>query len=269
MHEIQRIDLGHITLNVSERGTRDTPCLVFAHPLGTNLHLWDAVLSALPSSLWTISYDTRGHGASDTPDAPYSMGQLITDAERLLDHLKVRDCLFIGAGLGGLVAQGLAVKRLDQVRALILANTAAKIGYKPHWLQRIAQVQEHGMSAALPHFVERYMGLHLRHNAQALEAVQLWHDILSEMNPQGYIGSCAAISGTDFYTPTASLRLPCLGISGLNDQITPPDLVRETIDLIPGAQFKILRRSGHLPAAENPEGLAQLITEFCREIGHL
>ena len=61
------------------------------------------------------------------------MGALITDTERLLDHLGVRDCVFVGLSIGGMIAQGLAAKRLDLVRAMVLSNTGAKIGTPDIW----------------------------------------------------------------------------------------------------------------------------------------
>ena len=85
----------------------------------------------------------------------------------------------------------------------------------------------------------------------------------------GYAGCSAAISGTDFYTPTAALRLPCLGIAGAEDGSTPPDLVRETVDLIPGSKFHVIRKAGHLPCVEHPREYARVLTNFLRSVGHV
>ena len=45
-----------------------------------------------------------------------------------MDTLKLKKSLFIGLSIGGMIAQGLAVKRLDLVSAMVLSNTAARIG---------------------------------------------------------------------------------------------------------------------------------------------
>jgi 3-oxoadipate enol-lactonase len=87
--------------------------------------------------------------------------------------------------------------------------------------------------------------------------------------PEGYIGVSAAISGTDFFTPTSGLRLPTLGIAGSDDGATPPDLVRETTALIPGSQFHLIRKAGHLPCVEKPEEYAEVLTKFLTQIGHV
>jgi 3-oxoadipate enol-lactonase len=253
-----------ITLNLLDDGPKDAPAVVFAHPLGTNMRIWDAVFDYLPKSLRLIRYDARGHGASDVTTAPYRMGQLVSDAEHLLDHLNIKDCVFVGAGLGGLIAQGLAVKRLDQIRAMALCGTAAKLGPPAVWDRRIAQVQAGGIDALSKMTSERSF----TRAGRKTEVAHLWTDVLRDMSAEGYIGTCNAISGTDFYTPTSGLRLPTLGLCGIDDRITPPDLMRETLALIPGARFELVRRSGHYPMLEAPEAFATHLQDFLGEIGH-
>ena len=63
------------------------------------------------------------------------MGALISDVEALLDHLNISNCLFVGLSIGGIIAQGLATKRLDLIRAMALSNTAAKIAIPAIWRQ--------------------------------------------------------------------------------------------------------------------------------------
>jgi 3-oxoadipate enol-lactonase len=99
--------------------------------------------------------------------------------------------------------------------------------------------------------------------------LELWRNMLAQQKDEGYIGCCNAISGTDFYTPTSGLRLPTLGIAGSEDGSTPPDLIRETVDLIPGSQFHLIRKAGHLPCAEKPEEFAQVLSDFMRATGHI
>ena len=99
--------------------------------------------------------------------------------------------------------------------------------------------------------------------------LELWRNMLTQQKAEGYAGCSAAISGTDYYATTASLRLPTLGIAGSEDGSTPPDLVRETIELIPGSQFRLIRKVGHLPCIEKPNEFASIVTDFMRSTGHI
>ena len=101
------------------------------------------------------------------------------------------------------------------------------------------------------------------------DELQAWRNMLVRQPADGYTGCSAAISGTDFYTTTASLTLPTLAIAGSEDGSTPPDLVRETVDLIPGSQFVLMRRVGHLPCVEDPATYAAHLADFMKAVGHV
>jgi len=262
---MQIFDAGDVRIHYRIDGPADGAPVVFANSLGTDLRLWDPILPLLPEGLRIIRWDKRGHGLSSVPSGPYSMGSLITDCERLLDHLEVHDCAFVGLSIGGMIAQGLAVKRLDLIRTLVLSNTAAKIGNPALWDERIAAVHAGGIESLADAVMERWFSEGFR----AKPELELWRNMLVQQANDGYAGCSAAISGTDFYTPTSGLRLPCLGIAGTEDGSTPPDLVRETTNLIPGSKFHLIRRAGHLPCVEQPEEYARVLTDFLRSTGHI
>ncbi len=261
------IDRGGVRLFARVDGVnhRIAPTVVFAHALGTDHRLWDAIIPLLSDHLRLIRYDMRGHGQSDVPPPPYSMGALISDAEALLDHFDAKNAVFVGLSLGGMVAQGLAVKRLDLVRALVLSNTAAKIATQAIWQQRIEAVQTGGVEAIAAATLQRWFGRKTR----TTPAAALWQARLLATPPAGYIGCASAIAGTDFITPTSGLRLPALGIAGSEDGSTPADMVRETIDLIPGSRFKLIRGAGHLACIDAPDVYAETLTAFLQDIGHI
>lgn len=257
-------DLGDIRLHYQIDGPEDGAPVVFANSLGTDLRLWDPVVPHLPKGLRILRFDKRGHGLSDAPAAPYSMGQLVRDTERLMDLTGFRDAVFVGLSIGGMIAQGLAAKRLDLVRAMVLSNTAAKIGTREMWQDRIDTVRANGLEAILEPTMQRWFAPAF-HKDPAFAG---WCNMFLRTPAQGWCGCAAAISGTDFMTPTSGLRLPVLGIAGSDDGSTPADLVRETVALVPGAETRLIRGAGHLPCVEKPQEYAQILTEFLRAQGH-
>lgn len=259
---MQIADLGDIRLHYRLDGPPEGAPLVFANALGTDLRIWDGVIAHLPKGLRMLRYDMRGHGLSEAPVGPYAMGQLVRDAERLMDLADMRDAIFVGLSIGGMVAQGLAAKRLDLVRGLVLSHTACKIGTRQIWAERIAQIGAQGMGAIADGTLDKWFAPGFR-NRLAIR------HMLERTPVDGYVGCCHAISGTDFMRPTSGLRLPALGIAGAEDGSTPPDLVRETLDLIPGAQFRLMRGAGHMACVEKPFDYAQILTDFLTAQGHI
>jgi 3-oxoadipate enol-lactonase len=65
------------------------------------------------------------------------------------------------------------------------------------------------------------------------------------------------------------LRLPTLGLASFEDKIIPPDMTRETVDLIPGSKVELLRKSGHLSPVDQPISFAMSLVQFLKEIGHI
>ncbi len=262
---MQILDLNDVSLHYADEGEPDGAPLVFANSLGTDMRLWDKVLPLLPTGLRLIRYDKRGHGLSSCPPAPYTMDALVSDAAALLDHLNVCDCVFVGLSIGGMIAQGLAIKRPDLMRAIVLSNTAAKIGTQAKWDERIAEVRSGGIEALADPVMQRWFSREFRQTSE----LAAWRTMLTRQPAEGYIGCSGAIAETDYHTSTAHLTLPTLGIAGSEDGATPPDLVRETVALISGSRFHLIRGAGHLPCVEKPGEYAEVLCEFLKEIGHV
>lgn len=262
---METLNVGDAVLHVRADGPEDGAPVVFANSLGTDLRLWDQVIARLPGGLRLVRFDKRGHGLSTCPPAPYGMGRLVSDAEAVCDHFAVNDCVFVGLSIGGMIAQGLAAKRLDLIRAVVLSNTAPKIGTREMWEGRIDALRAGGLAALSDGVMERWFAPGFR----ASDAAIPWRRMVETTPEDGYAGCSAAIAGTDFYTTTAALRLPALVIGGDRDGSTPPDLVRELADLIPGAEFALIRDAGHLPCVEQPDVFADHLTGFLRRMGHL
>lgn len=258
-------DAGEVQLHWREDGDPDGAPVVFSNSLGTDLRLWDFVLDHMPKKgLRYIRYDTRGHGLSSCPQGPYAMGALITVTERLMEHAGVKDAVFVGLSMGGMIAQGLAVKRLDLIRGIVLSNTGAKIGNPDMWSERIEGVKAAGIESVADGTMERWFSKAFRDTPE----LHMWRNMLTRQPAEGYTGCMAAISNTDMMTATSGLRLPAMGIAGADDGSTPPDMVRELMGLIPGSGYELIRKAGHLPCVEQPELYAKHLMRFLDSISH-
>ncbi len=133
------------------------------------------------------------------------------------------------------------------------------------WQDRIDAVGAGGIAAISDAILERWFSKAFLKDP----ALPAWRHMLERQPNEGYIGCSAAIQGTDLITPTSGLTLPTLAIAGSEDGASPPDVVRETAELIQGAQFHLMRGAGHLPCVEAPEAYAQTLTGFLEEVGHV
>jgi len=247
-----------VTIHYLDEGVADRPALVLVHSLGLSLRLWDKLVQLLSDHYRIVRMDLRGHGQSSVPPAPYSLGRLTRDLERLIEHLALDRPVVAGISVGGLVAQALAAKRGDLLRGAILCATGLKIGTRQSWDGRVEAVRSGGMAKLAPEIAARWFNAGVLDEAEAA----LWRDRLADCSPEGYIGTCVALGGADLIATSSVLHLPVLAVAASLDLVTPPDLVREMADLIPHARFELIRRAGHLFPLEQPEATAQLFDEF-------
>lgn len=254
-----------VALHYRLSGPVSAPAVVFSNSLGTDFRIWDAVEAALCDRYRILCYDTRGHGLSDGPDSGWGMRDNVLDLAALMDHLGLRAAAVCGLSVGGLIAQGLAAERPDLVKLLILSDTAAKIGSPDSWAKRIAQVRKDGVASIADDILKLWFTpLFI---AEAPEFPR-YRNMLIRTPVHGYTTTCQAIADTDLIESTSALSLPAMAVVGDRDGSTPPDLVRETAQLIDGCRFEIIRGAGHIPGVEQPGALVSLMMDFMTAHGH-
>lgn len=246
-------------LHYAVDGPQDAPAVVFANSLGTDLRLWDVVLPLLPA-IRAIRFDKRGHGLSDD-GGEAGIADLAADAAALIEAVAGGPVVFVGLSIGGMIGQSLAASRPDLVRALVLSNTAARMGDAESWRARIAAVRAGGTAAIADATMERWFSPAFR----ATAATAPWRNMLARTGSEGYVVACTAIAAADLTAATAALHLPVLAIAGELDGASSPDLVEATARLIPGAEFHVVPGAGHLPCVEVPAEWAAPVEPFLRK----
>ena len=258
------VKIGACVHHYIDEGAKESPALVFANSLGSDLRIWNEVAARLLSDFRIIRYDLRGHGLSEAPMAPYSADDLAQDVIGLLDALEVKDAIVCGVSVGGLIAQALVLKHPEHVRALVLSDTGARIGTVESWQQRIDRVRAEGVESLVQMTMERWFSAGYRQRCGA--EVRGYSIMLRQSSADGYIGTCAALRDADFRADVKRIRQPTLVLCGAEDIATPPELGRELAGLIPGAQFSLIGGAAHLPCVEQPVKMADRMRQFFREV---
>ncbi|ARQ12699.1 3-oxoadipate enol-lactonase (plasmid) [Rhizobium etli] len=238
----------------------DRPVIVFINSLGTDFRIWRDVVVRLAGDYAMVLYDKRGHGLSDVGQLPSSIEDHATDLAGLLDLLSVKDAVILSLSVGGLIAQSLHQRRPDLVRALILSNTAHKIGTAESWNARIAAVEKNGIASIVDAIMERWFTPAFRRPENT--AYSGYCNMLTRQPVGGYIAACEAIRDADLTQAAKSIAVPTLCIVGDQDGSTPPDLVLSTARLIPGARYEVIPDCAHIPCVEQPEALTAIIRAF-------
>jgi len=240
-------------------GPETTPPLVFINPLGCDLRVWSEVASILSPDFRIVCYDKRGHGLSESGPDRCEMTDYARDLGALLDVLGIGRAAIVGMSIGGVIAQELYRQRPRLVAALVLCDTAAKIGTDESWDERIAAVERGGIESIADAVLERWFTPGFRASRSAEYAGV--RAMLTRTPKEGYLAACGAMKRADLRPYAGAIETPTLCLVGDQDGSTPVDLVRQTAALIEGSRFEIIENAGHLPNVEKPAAVARLIAE--------
>lgn len=259
-------EIGGTVLHYELLGDADASrVLVFANSLGTDFRIWLPVFDELDDDLAILLYDMRGHGLSGLGKQPSSIEDHAQDVIDLCAALEIEKAVFCGLSVGGLIAQGIWKRKPSLVEAMILCDTAHKIGTAEMWNTRIAAIEANGIASLSTAVLERWFTPNFfKNNSTDLAGYRV---MLERQSVVGYIGVCAAIRDADFTESTKTIDVPTLCIVGDQDGSTPPETVRAMADLIPDADFEIIKGCGHIPCVEQPEALSRLINRFLSRLG--
>ncbi|MFA5710533.1 3-oxoadipate enol-lactonase [Mycolicibacterium sp.] len=244
-------------------GRSDGPAVVLSNSLGSTHRMWDAQLAELESRFKVVRYDTRGHGGSPVPDGPYSIDDLADDVVALLDRLDIARAHVVGLSLGGMTAMRLAARNPERVDRMALLCTSTQLPPAAAWTERAKTVRTGGSGAVAAAVVARWFTPeHLAaHPDVRIEAEHM----VAATPAEGYAGCCEAIAKLDLREDLPSIKAPTLAIAGADDPATPPAMLRDIADHIPGARVLVVPRSAHLANAEQPGTVTAAIIEHLEQ----
>jgi len=247
------------TLDWSDGGGGPGRPLVMVHALGADRDLWAQQVPALSSRRRVILLDLPGHGSSLAAPGHYTIADLGLDVLDIATAAGAGEFDLCGISLGALVALWVGINAPDRAKALVVSNTAARVGSEELWAARIAAVETGGMEAVRETAVDRFFSPeHASANpAMVAEATR----VLLSVDPVGYIGCCAALKEADLRESVGSIRSPTLLIGGGRDIATPPGESVWLHDHIPESTLRIIE-AAHFSNLERPDDWTAEVAGF-------
>lgn len=217
----------------------------------------------------TVLFDHRGVGESEDPGGPFSIADLADDAARLLGALGIARAHVLGAFMGGMVAQELALRHPARVDRLVLVGTYARPDAKRRMLLEKWKAM---VGAGLPLAIVAQERMLWTLADETLEQTDLIHPMMQgflrdrfPMSNDTFVRQCDACLGHDALERLPEIRAQTLVLCGQQDILTPPKFAKQLATAIPAAHLVTVPAAGHLVMAEAAERFNQVVLQFLEE----
>jgi pimeloyl-ACP methyl ester carboxylesterase len=232
-----------VPISWEEFGQPDGPpvLLVMGHVFGSRM--WHRTIEHFAPRHRVLAYDNWGIGTSGYPSAPHTIERMAADAVAVMSAAGVDRAHVYGVSMGGLVAQEIALQAPERVGALVLGCTGCPDDSttpprRPGW--------------SLPYRLPRKLFYTVGKKAMYGSAVtpeQIAEDLAilnaTPTDTAGLIAQARAITAYRSRDRVHAITAPTLVLHGDEDRIVAVERGKELADLIPGAQWEVLRGAGH------------------------
>ena len=244
------------------------PTVLMLHGSGGGFRAFAPQVEALASlGFRGVAWSMPGYGLSP-PVEPYSFMGLAASCVHLIEVLMAesprQNVALVGHGMGGMLAQEVAVRRPDLVRQLVLVATTPAVlpgdAYDRYidqglrWLDE-GKPMEDIASTLLPRLV----------SPGALpEGVQLATFCQSQVHAATWRRALETMRSFDRRSALTQIAAPTLLVAGEHDRVAPPATLEAMAHTLAGAHSVTLPGAGHLPHLEQPEAFDELLIDFLR-----
>lgn len=233
--------------------------------LGLSGGAWWRTVDALAPTMRVITFDHRGIGQSRSLTYAYTTEAMADDVVAILDELSIDRIHVYGFSLGGMIAQQLALRHPQRVRALVLGATHSggrRTSYPESdvldFFRRRAQMSpKEAAWASVPY----NYGPRTRAEQSERIAEDIERRLSNPFNERTYRAQLLAASLHNCYGRLDRIEAPTLVVHGARDRIIPVANAHLTAGRVPGARLRILDEAGHLYPTEET-GADEAIGEF-------
>ncbi|KAA1039340.1 alpha/beta hydrolase [Macrococcus equipercicus] len=234
--------------------------LVLLHGQYMNSTMFDTFDQEFGEDYQLIKIDLRGHGYSDKP-LHINLDDYISDVLSVLDELYVKKAHFLGYGLGGMVAQAIAIRYPHLVQRLVLVS----VGNEPF---NDSEERFHLEFANLLRTMkqkdqDKLLAQYMYHDRKTVER---WKRRLKDTETTMTNLERKAVNysteDVDLLSQSHLISAPALVVSGEHDHIIRPDHGRTLSEKIPNATYMLFENSGHAPMIEEKDRFVQNVKIF-------
>ncbi len=238
------------------------PAVVLLHGLADTHDLWRNQVPALEQRFLTIAVDHYGHGRTPLPPEPLTTALMADGVAALIDAQGIAPAVVVGLSMGGGVAQVLALRRPDLVRALVLVSTGSEFppATRERFMARAAQAEREGMASVVDATVARWFTRDFaRLHPDEMERTRV--TVLAN-DPVSFAAASRANAVRDWTDRLGEIACPVLFVGGEQD---PADAARSLAiyrERLGDLEVALFPDTSHLVPIEAPDRFTGVLVDF-------
>lgn len=254
-----------VSLHYAIQGSGPVP-IALTHSLAMTGRFWGPLIAALGEEFTVLTWDCRGHGASDKPSSAYTTEQFGDDLAAVLDAARWDRAICAGASMGGTVTLAFAARHPERVVGLGLIDTTASYGEgaPAAWEERAQKAREAGLASLTAFQVTRWFSDDFRAANPNLVAECV--EIFCANDINAYVETCRMLGSADLLAALPGMTVPTMILVGDEDYATPPAMAEQMHGLIGGSTLEIISGARHLTPLECPDLIADRLRTLARRV---
>jgi len=271
------VQLSDVTIAYDVFGSPEGEAVILVCGMGQPAVAWQLgmVPALVDAGYQVVTFDSRGVAPSSAPPAPYTIDQMVDDTLGLIDHLDLARVCVIGYSMGGWIAETLAFRHPDRVRAAVFIGSC-NVGTS--WEKLITTVERDlaRLDPELPKWFGAVETMRYLPNSELQKdsTVDAWLGMIGDTEPwpnPGHLGQLEAALEWSLDVSRAQrwpqMALPCLILAFEHDIDSPPARAREAAAMLPNAVVVEIPGASHLGVFTHATDAGVAVVDFLGSAG--
>lgn len=255
--------------NVTVKG-KGKQSMLFAPGFGCDQTVWDSVTCAFEDDYQLILFDYVGFGKTDVnaydKNKYNNLKGYIDDLLEICTSLDLKDVIFVGHSIGGMIGLLASLEKKDLFSRLILLGPSPRyLNDAPDYLGGFTKEEIDGLIDMME---KNYVGWASAFASTAMndserpELVEILEKRFLTSDPMAIRQFAEITFFIDTRSELAKVTVPSLILQSENDLIVPPFVAEYIKEKIPNSSLKRINAIGHLPHVSHPQETIKHIDEY-------
>lgn len=244
--------------------------ILFIHGWSADHTSFDPQVKNLSSKFKVVTYDLRGHGASDRPEKGLTMNRFAIDLEELMEHLNLEDVVLVGWSMGSsIIFEYVRTYGVSRLSSVAIVDMTPKLINDDEWKMGLyhGKFTVEDTFKVLTTMCNNWMDFGEDFTKKVVpyltdEQLEPVFEALSTNTPHVMYSMWIAMSANDYRDVLKDITVPTSIIYGEKSTLYSEETAKYLNKNIPNSKLVPFENCTHFLVVENPDKLSETVEEL-------